>query len=250
MAALPLPHYTRRDGKLNMASSLPDFFVKPDMGPKMYNAYGSPAHPSCGTTNLHLDISDATNVMVYCSVAVGAEEDEEMIRETIKDECCEQTYWRCCTSSNPLTVGAMWHIYAAEDTDKIRSFLRKVLEERSVQQVPGTDPIHDQLIYLDSDLRRRLHQEHGVQGWAIAQAVGDAIFIPAGAPHQVRNLCSCIKVAEDFVSPEHVHECVKLTEEFRLLSDRHVNHEDKLQVKNIMYHSVKDVVGILSSSVK
>lgn len=23
-----------------MASSLPDFFVKPDMGPKMYNAYG------------------------------------------------------------------------------------------------------------------------------------------------------------------------------------------------------------------
>ena len=38
--SLPLPHYTRRDGKLNMASSLPNFFVKPDMGPKMYNAYG------------------------------------------------------------------------------------------------------------------------------------------------------------------------------------------------------------------
>ena len=61
----------------------------------------------------------------------------------------------------------------------------QVLEERGVQQIRGTDPIHDQLIYLDSDLRRRLHQEHGVQGWAIAQAVGDAIFIPAGAPHQV-----------------------------------------------------------------
>ncbi|CAI8047712.1 Lysine-specific demethylase 3A [Geodia barretti] len=171
-----------------------------DVGHTHYYA-GSPAHPSCGTTNLHLDISDATNVMVYCSVAVGAEEDEEMIRETVKNECCEQTYWRC-TSSTPLTVGAMWHIYAAGDTDKIRSFLSKVLEERGVQQILGTDPIHDQLIYLDSDLRRRLHQEHGVQGWAIAQAVGDAIFIPAGAPHQVRNLCSCIKVAEDFVSPE------------------------------------------------
>ena len=61
----------------------------------------------------------------------------------------------------------------------------QVLEERGVQEVAGTDPIHDQLIYLDSDLRMRLHQEHGVQGWAIAQAVGDAIFIPAGAPHQV-----------------------------------------------------------------
>ena len=60
-----------------------------------------------------------------------------------------------------------------------------MLEERGIEQVAGTDPIHDQLIYLDSDLRRRLLQEHGVQGWTIAQAVGDAVFIPAGAPHQV-----------------------------------------------------------------
>ena len=40
MRVLPLPEYTRRDGKLNMTASLPDFFVKPDLGPKMYNAYG------------------------------------------------------------------------------------------------------------------------------------------------------------------------------------------------------------------
>ena len=40
MNALPLPEYTLRDAKLNMAASLPDFFVKPDLGPKMYNAYG------------------------------------------------------------------------------------------------------------------------------------------------------------------------------------------------------------------
>jgi len=30
----------------------------------MYNAYGSASYPSAGTTNLHLDISDATNVIV------------------------------------------------------------------------------------------------------------------------------------------------------------------------------------------
>ena len=61
----------------------------------------------------------------------------------------------------------------------------QVCEERGMKQGAGTDPIHDQLIYLDSDLRQRLLKEYGVQGWAIAQAVGDAIFIPAGAPHQV-----------------------------------------------------------------
>lgn len=47
---------------------------------------------------------------------------------------------------------------------------------------------------------------------------------------QVHNLYSCIKVAEDFVSPEHVKHCFCLTQEFRYLSHTHTNHEDKLQV--------------------
>lgn len=45
-------------------------------------------------------------------------------------------------------------------------------------------------------------QEYGVRGWPIVQCEGEAVFIPAGAPHQVRNLQSCIKIAEDYVSPE------------------------------------------------
>ena len=40
MDALPLPEYTKRDGRLNLVSRLPDFLVKPDLGPKMYIAYG------------------------------------------------------------------------------------------------------------------------------------------------------------------------------------------------------------------
>ncbi len=61
----------------------------------------------------------------------------------------------------------------------------QVFEERGLRRPVGTDPIHDQLVYLDQELRQRLYSEHGVRGWAIAQCVGDAIFIPAGAPHQV-----------------------------------------------------------------
>jgi len=38
---------------------------------------------------------------------------------------------------------------------------------------------------LDQTLRKRLYDEYGVQGWAIVQFLGDAVFIPAGAPHQV-----------------------------------------------------------------
>lgn len=54
---------------------------------------------------------------------------------------------------------------------------------------------------------------------------------------QVHNLYSCIKVAEDFVSPEHVRHCFRLTQEFRHLSTTHTNHEDKLQV-GVFFRSV------------
>ena len=101
--------------------------------------------------------------------------------------------------------------------------------------------------YLDGPLRERLYREYGVEGYAIVQCLGDAVFVPAGAPHQVRNLHNCIKVAEDFVSPENVSHCFHLTQEFRALSDTHTNHEDKLQIKNIIYHAVKDSLAVLSN---
>jgi len=64
----------------------------------------------------------------------------------------------------------------------------------------------------------------------------------------VRNLQNCIKIAEDFVSPENVSHCFHLTEEFRNLSETHSNHEDKLQIKNIIYHAVKDAISVLRFS--
>uniref|UniRef100_A0A1A9W8W6 JmjC domain-containing protein n=1 Tax=Glossina brevipalpis TaxID=37001 RepID=A0A1A9W8W6_9MUSC len=45
MKGLPMPEYTLRTGNLNIASCLPNMFVPPDLGPKMYNAYGSAFHP-------------------------------------------------------------------------------------------------------------------------------------------------------------------------------------------------------------
>lgn len=56
-----------------------------------------------------------------------------------------------------------------------------------------------------------------------------------------------MQVAEDFVSPENVSHCFHLTQEFRDLSDTHSNHEDKLQIKNIIYHAVKDSLSTLSA---
>ncbi|XP_067222552.1 lysine-specific demethylase 3B isoform X2 [Chanodichthys erythropterus] len=256
MDNLPLPEYTKRDGRLNLASRLPNFFVRPDLGPKMYNAYGliSTEDRKVGTTNLHLDVSDAVNVMVYVGVPEGDSNQEHeadlagfkevmmTIEEGDVDDMTKKRVYE--VKEKP---GALWHIYAAKDAEKIRELLRKVGEEQGQENPPDHDPIHDQSWYLDQNLRRRLFEEYGVQGWSIVQFLGDAVFIPAGAPHQVHNLYSCIKVAEDFVSPEHVKHCFRLTQEFRHLSNTHTNHEDKLQVKNIIYHAVKDAVGTLKA---
>uniref|UniRef100_H2YD02 JmjC domain-containing protein n=1 Tax=Ciona savignyi TaxID=51511 RepID=H2YD02_CIOSA len=226
MAALPLPEYTSRDGTFNITSYLPNYFVRPDLGPKMYIAYGGllPIISSqSGTTNLHLDISDACNLMVYVGIIKEGDADAAQIERARKGK-----------------PGALWHIFKASDTDKIRQLILKIKHEKGMVVPEGHDPIHDQEIYLDKQLRRRLKTEYGVEGYPIVQCEGDSVFIPAGAPHQVFNLHSCIKVAEDFVSPEHVDKCFKLTNEFRALSSTHSNHEDKLQLKNIIYHTVKE----------
>jgi len=118
-----------------------------------------------------------------------------------------------------------------------------VARERDVEIT--SNPIHDQLFYLDDTLRKRLRDQYKVRGWRFVQRRGDAVFIPAGCPHQVRNLSSCVKVALDFVSPENAHRCVHLTDEFAKLPRGHHLSEDKLQVKTMLLHTMKHLTEAL-----
>ncbi|CAG0914585.1 unnamed protein product [Notodromas monacha] len=238
MAAFPLGDYTNRVGKLNMAHYLPNLFLPPDLGPKMYVAYGSALLPTISSTNLHLDVSDAANVMVY--VGACSDEDSDLLRanDAAIRAVCDPTILHDIQKAG-RRPGALWHIYEARDAEKIRDMLRKDMASRNVKDAMTCDPIHDQSTYMDHEMRRRLREEYGVKGYAFVQCLGDAVFIPAGAPHQVRNLMNCVKVAEDFVSPETLFQCLDLMRDFRRLTGDHSSHEDKIQVKNMLYHAVK-----------
>ncbi|KAL4590427.1 hypothetical protein LXL04_003356 [Taraxacum kok-saghyz] len=274
-----------RDGYLNLAVKLPEGSCKTDMGPKTYIAYGVAQELGRGDslTKLHCDMSDVVNVLTHTAATVTpypeelkkinklkkkhkAQDDKELYG--LDKNSCEKTSGRvndqqnkkswheseCCSSdqSDGFDLGdggALWDIFRREDTPKLEEYLKKHCREfrhafcLPLQQV--IHPIHDQTFYLTMDHKRKLKEEFGIEAWSFVQKVGDAVLIPAGCPHQVRNLKSCIKVALEFVSPEHVGECIRLTEDFRLLPQNHKAKEDKLEVKKMALYAVEAAVNDL-----
>ncbi|XP_042758581.1 lysine-specific demethylase JMJ26 [Lactuca sativa] len=276
ITSLPFKEYTHpRDGYLNLAVKLPEKSCKPDMGPKTYIAYG--VHQELGrgdsVTKLHCDMSDVVNVLTHSTTVTPKPKELEKINElkqrhkaqdqreldidNTKDATSEQVI--ClkeqevgpggCVDGSDSDLeegGALWDVFRREDTPKLQEYLKKHFKEfrhafcLPLQQV--IHPIHDQTFYLTMDHKRKLKEEFGIEAWSFVQKLGDAVFIPAGCVHQVRNLRSCIKVALEFVSPENVGECIRLTEDFRLLPQNHKAKEDKLEVKKMALYAVEAAV--------
>ncbi|KAH1213639.1 Lysine-specific demethylase JMJ25 [Glycine max] len=165
--------------------------------------------------------------------------------ESVKNDTSSNNF---CQNDDHLETqygSAVWDIFRRQDVPKLTEYLKKHHREfRHINNLPVIHPIHDQILYLNEKHKKQLKQEFainfclpGVEPWTFEQHLGDAVFVPAGCPHQVRNRKSCIKVALDFVSPENVQECIRLTEEFRLLPKGHRSKEDKLEIKKMALYA-------------
>ncbi|CAN4087577.1 unnamed protein product [Withania somnifera] len=150
--------------------------------------------------------------------------------------------------------GAVWDIFRRQDVPKLIEYLQRHWSEfhhfNNAPVASVIHPIHDQTFYLNEKHKKQLKEECNIEPWTFEQYLGEAVFIPAGCPHQVRNRQSCIKVAVDFVSPENVQECIRLTEEFRLLPKTHRSKQDILEVKKLGLYAasvaVNEVTNLLS----
>uniref|UniRef100_A0A8B9H1W2 Lysine-specific demethylase 3A/B tudor domain-containing protein n=1 Tax=Astyanax mexicanus TaxID=7994 RepID=A0A8B9H1W2_ASTMX len=129
MSFLPVPDYTGPDGTLNLASRLPSFFIRPDLGPRLCCAHGVTACPEqdFGTSNLHVEISDTMNILVYVGVAKGTGAlSKTGVLKLLEREVLDESAKKRLKDPNE-TPGALWHIFLSKDLHKIQEFLQTVL---------------------------------------------------------------------------------------------------------------------------
>ncbi|KAF4584817.1 hypothetical protein EYR38_002048 [Pleurotus pulmonarius] len=201
--ALPCPAVTSFEGPFNVTNFYPsNYLIRPDLGPKAYIATQNKTIQSrChGTTRLHMDLSDAVNIML------------------------------------PITdnSAALWHIFAASDADKLREFLQKKYPGQK------TDHIHSQQTYLTQDDLTILEEQFSIRPFTFIQRGNDAVIIPTGCPHQVLNLAPCANIAVDFLSQQSISRCGDISEQLRKTDINLPSNErrqDVLEFKNLLLHA-------------
>ncbi|XP_044499610.1 lysine-specific demethylase JMJ25-like isoform X3 [Mangifera indica] len=201
------------------------------------------------------DISlDGHDVKNECGEKSAEDEDEVMEDQGIETNINEEKVINSELlngdgedKSEKSLPGAHWDIFRRQDVPKLVKYLQEHWDEFGE---PGDDikdfatrPLYEEKVYLNGDRKRKLKEEFGVEPWSFEQHLGQAVFVPAGCPYQVRNLQSTVQLGLDFLFPESLGEAVRLVEEIHCLPSE---HEAKLQVLEVRERKIFPEVGKIS----
>ncbi|XP_024187510.1 lysine-specific demethylase JMJ25 isoform X2 [Rosa chinensis] len=159
---------------------------------------------------------------------------------------CEQSEKEGDDISQKTHPGVFWDVFRRKDVPKLTEYLRIHGEEfgklKSETNNFVTRPLYDETLFLNENHKRKLKEEFGVEPWSFEQNLGQAVFIPAGCPFQVRNLQSTVQLGLDFLSPESLGDAARLAEEIRCLPNDHEAKQQVLEVGKISLYAASSAI--------
>ncbi|GMP60512.1 hypothetical protein CsSME_00023344 [Camellia sinensis var. sinensis] len=191
-----------------------------------------------GSPKLSVGVQDRQNDY---EAEIDANKDERMEDQGIKTTTLEEKtvdYEDLNMASGDISQnthrGALWDVFRRQDVPKLIEYLRvhwkDIGKPENLLNECATRPLYNAEIFLNRHHKRKLKEEFGIEPWSFEQHLGQAVFIPAGCPFQVRNLQSTVQLGLDFLSPESLDEAVRLAEEIRSLPN---DHDAKLQMLEV-----------------
>ncbi|KAM3727072.1 Lysine-specific demethylase 3B [Dirofilaria immitis] len=245
MPFLDYTHVNREEsgrGRLNLLNLFNDKRERPDPGPKVYICFGLYNAPHLASTPLHLDVSDAVNFLpcVKAPDEMSRQEVRSIVEQRLDAEGF-RGYHRERALREPEKAGAIWKIFHPNDNMKIRAAIEEWKKMKG-EEWKG-DVIHNQDVVVTREMMD-FFKERGIECRMFVQNEGDVVFIPSGAAHQVQNINSCIKIAEDFVAPEGIDYTVTVTDELRFLRAK----DDLVQVDKLLHLACAAAAAVLQNN--
>ncbi|TKV96146.1 hypothetical protein SEVIR_9G410200v4 [Setaria viridis] len=263
-----------RWGLLNLTAKLPQDALQPEVGMKLLIAYGSRQELGQGdpVMNLTINMDDVVHMLMHAAemhnqcpkrlLSNGSERIANGTSAHVNDHSpvpnldldvgerehkhtishCEEVKANNLEESQ---AGAVWDVFRRQDLPKLNEYLSAHQEEfgASCQAVPSVKyPIYDQTVYLNNYHKKTLKDQYGIEPCTFHQHIGEAVFIPAGCPFQVKNLQSTVQLALNFLSPESLPESVRMAQEIRCLPNGHVAKLKMLEVKKISLYAASSAV--------
>ncbi|KAH0635049.1 hypothetical protein KY284_037835 [Solanum tuberosum] len=189
---------------------------------KVHIAYGFPKVLGRGdsVTKLHYALTDTVNVLMHTEAVVPkveqlvaieklrqihkARDQREFVADANRMHESIKTNMPNVNGKSVLSVTAdcetdrfegfeeeeddvLWDVFRRQDVPKLEEYLRKHFREfRHIGSPfpPVVHPILDKTFYLSVEHKRRLKEEYGIEPWTFVQKLGEAVFVPAGCPHQ------------------------------------------------------------------
>ncbi|XP_050274088.1 E3 ubiquitin-protein ligase JMJ24 isoform X1 [Quercus robur] len=194
------------------------------------------------------------SVQNECGAKVDENENESMVDQGIETADVKENNVNCETSNREgedvperSDPGVLWDVFRRQDVSKVTDYLRIHWKEFGKPDGVSNDLVkrhlYEETVFLNGHHKRKLKEEFGVEPWSFEQHLGQAIFVPAGCPFQVRNLQSNVQLGLDFLSPESLGEAVRLAEEIRCLPN---DQEANLQVLEVRQRKFFLEVGKIS----